>query len=121
MTHAFFKALLFLGSGSVIHGMHDEQDMQKMGGLKKYMPSTYKTYLIGSLAISPVSSRSAASSRRMRSCMHGLSMATRSSGLSVSLAAFCTAFYMFRSVFLTFDGKSGSTIIMSIRTSLRPR
>src|SRR5690554_7906527 len=46
MTHAFFKALLFLGAGSVIHAMSDEQDMRKMGGLKKYMPVTSKTFLI---------------------------------------------------------------------------
>ncbi len=51
MTHAFFKALLFLGSGSVIHGMHHEQDMRKMGNLKKYMPLTWITMLIGTLAI----------------------------------------------------------------------
>lgn len=52
MTHAFFKALMFLGSGSVIHAMHHEQDMRKMGGLKKYMPVTSKTFLVGCLAIS---------------------------------------------------------------------
>jgi NADH-quinone oxidoreductase subunit L len=51
MTHAFFKALLFLGSGSVIHGMHHEQDMRRMGNLKKYMPITYLTMLMGWLAI----------------------------------------------------------------------
>ncbi|HXU34887.1 MAG TPA: NADH-quinone oxidoreductase subunit L, partial [Blastocatellia bacterium] len=50
-THAFFKALLFLGSGSVIHGMHHEQEMPRMGGLKKYLPTTYKTMFIGWLAI----------------------------------------------------------------------
>ncbi|HYY59392.1 MAG TPA: NADH-quinone oxidoreductase subunit L, partial [Pyrinomonadaceae bacterium] len=54
MTHAFFKALLFLGSGSVIHGMHHEQDMRRMGGLKKYMPVTYWTMWAGWLAISGV-------------------------------------------------------------------
>ncbi len=54
MTHAFFKALLFLGSGSVIHGMHHEQDMRRMGGLKKYMPVTYWTMLTGWLAISGI-------------------------------------------------------------------
>jgi NADH-quinone oxidoreductase subunit L len=52
MTHAFFKALLFLGSGSVIHGMHHEQDMRRMGGLKKYMPITFATMAAGWLAIS---------------------------------------------------------------------
>jgi NADH-quinone oxidoreductase subunit L len=51
MTHAFFKALLFLGSGSVIHGMHHEQDMRKMGGLKKYLPITFATMFAGWLAI----------------------------------------------------------------------
>ncbi|HST53377.1 MAG TPA: NADH-quinone oxidoreductase subunit L [Pyrinomonadaceae bacterium] len=54
MTHAFFKALLFLGSGSVIHGMHHEQDMRRMGGLKKYMPVTFATMAAGWLAISGV-------------------------------------------------------------------
>jgi NADH-quinone oxidoreductase subunit L len=54
MTHAFFKALLFLGSGSVIHGMSNEQDMRRMGGLKKYMPITYSTMFVGWLAISGV-------------------------------------------------------------------
>ncbi|MFL6229484.1 MAG: NADH-quinone oxidoreductase subunit L, partial [Pyrinomonadaceae bacterium] len=52
MTHAFFKALLFLGSGSVIHGMHHEQDMRRMGGLKKYLPVTFATMAVGWLAIS---------------------------------------------------------------------
>ncbi len=52
MTHAFFKALLFLGSGSVIHGMHEEQDIRKMGGLRKYMPITFATMMVGWLAIS---------------------------------------------------------------------
>jgi NADH-quinone oxidoreductase subunit L len=51
MTHAFFKALMFLGSGSVIHGMHEEQDIRKMGGLKKYMPITHFTFVLGWLAI----------------------------------------------------------------------
>jgi len=54
ITHAFFKALLFLGSGSVIHGMHDEQDMRRMGGLRKYMPITFATMLTGWLAISGI-------------------------------------------------------------------
>src|SRR5690606_31868998 len=51
MTHAFFKALLFLAAGSVIIGMHHEQDMRRMGGLRKYMPITYVTMLIGTLAL----------------------------------------------------------------------
>src|SRR5260370_33195979 len=51
MTHAFFKALMFLGAGSVINGMHHEQDIRKMGGLRKYMPWTYLTFMAGWLAI----------------------------------------------------------------------
>ena len=54
VTHAFFKALLFLGSGSVIHGMHDEQDMRRMGLLRKFMPVTAVTFIIGWLAIAGV-------------------------------------------------------------------
>ncbi|MFB6357793.1 MAG: proton-conducting transporter membrane subunit, partial [Thiohalorhabdaceae bacterium] len=54
MTHAFFKALLFLGAGSAIHAMLDEQDMRKMGGLRKYMPITHWTFLIGALALSGI-------------------------------------------------------------------
>jgi NADH-quinone oxidoreductase subunit L len=54
MTHAFFKALLFLGSGSVIHAMAGEQDMRRMGSLRKYMPVTYVTMLIGTLAIAGI-------------------------------------------------------------------
>ena len=55
MTHAFFKAQLFLGSGSVIHGMHHEQDMRRMGGLRKYMPITWLTMCAGWLAICGIS------------------------------------------------------------------
>jgi NADH-quinone oxidoreductase subunit L len=54
ITHAFFKALLFLGAGSVIHGMHDQQDMKRMGGLRKWMPITFVTFLVGWLAISGI-------------------------------------------------------------------
>src|SRR5947207_12894911 len=51
LTHAFFKALLFLGAGSVIHGCHDEQDICRMGGLRKFMPVTFATYSIGTMAL----------------------------------------------------------------------
>src|SRR4030095_5650700 len=54
MTHAFFKACLFLGAGSVIHGVGGEQDMRKMGGLRKYMPSTHRTMLIATIAIAGI-------------------------------------------------------------------
>ncbi|MBS1910372.1 MAG: NADH-quinone oxidoreductase subunit L [Bacteroidetes bacterium] len=104
MTHAFFKALLFLGSGSVIHGMHEEQDMQRMGGLKKYMPATYRTYLIGALAIAGIFPLSGFFSKD-DILYHAF---TDGNGIlwgAGVLAAFCTAFYMFRSVYLTFDGE----------------
>jgi len=103
MTHAFFKALLFLGAGSVIHGMHHVQDMQKMGGLRAYMPSTYRTYVIGALAISGIPFLSGFFSKdeiMLRAFVDG--------GIVLwfvcAIAAFCTAFYMFRSVYLTFHG-----------------
>src|SRR5678816_2374572 len=54
LTHAFFKALLFLGAGSVIHGVHEEQDIRHMGGLRKHMPKTFLTYAIGMMALSGV-------------------------------------------------------------------
>jgi NADH-quinone oxidoreductase subunit L len=101
MTHAFFKALLFLGSGSVIHGMHHEQDMQKMGGLKKHMPTTYKTYLIGSLAIAGIFPLSGFFSKD-EILYHAFVEAGPILWIVGALAAFCTAFYMFRSVYLTF-------------------
>ncbi len=103
MTHAFFKALLFLGSGSVIHGMHHEQNMQKMGGLKSHMPSTYRTYVIGALAISGIPIFSGFFSKDeilLNAFVNGGPILW---GIG-AVAAFCTAFYMFRSVHLTFDG-----------------
>ncbi len=103
MTHAFFKALLFLGSGSVIHGMHEEQDMQKMGGLKKHMPSTAITYFIGTLAIAGIPLFSGFFSKDEI-------LAYTFAGSPVlwifgALAAFFTAIYMFRSYYLTFKGE----------------
>jgi NADH-quinone oxidoreductase subunit L len=104
MTHAFFKALLFLGSGSVIHGMHEEQDMQKMGGLRKYMPTTYKTYVIGSLAIAGIFPFSGFFSKD-EILYHAFVDGNAILWAFGALAAFCTAFYMFRSVYLTFHGE----------------
>ena len=101
-THAFFKALLFLGSGSVIHGMHHEQDIRKMGGLRKIMPITHWTFLIGTLAISGFPLLSGFFSKdeilghlfSYNPLIYGL--------LMVSVAM--TAIYMFRLYFLTFHG-----------------
>ncbi len=107
MTHAFFKALMFLGAGSVIHAMHHEQDMRRMGGLKKYMPKTYWT---SSPAGSPsaASFRSAASGRRMRSCgtrLRPIHPGRLALWLVATIAATCTAFYMTRLMAMTFWGK----------------
>ena len=104
MTHAFFKGLLFLGSGSVIHGMHEEQDIKKMGGLKEHMPTTYKTFLVGSLAISGIPFFSGFFSK------DEILWKTYNDGsiflwIMLGLAAFFTAFYMFRLLYLTFHGK----------------
>ncbi|MEX1274651.1 MAG: NADH-quinone oxidoreductase subunit L [Bacteroidota bacterium] len=106
VTHAFFKALLFLGSGAVIHAMHDEQDIQKMGGLKKYLPVTYKTFLIGAIAIAGIPPFAGFFSKdeilwKAFSSDHG-SVAL---WLLAAAGAGMTAFYMFRLVVLTFEGK----------------
>lgn len=103
MTHAFFKGLLFLGAGSVIHGMHEEQDIKKMGGLKKYMPTTYKTFLIATLAIAGVPFFSGFFSK------DEILWSVYNNGgilpwLVLTIAAFFTAFYMFRLTYLVFYG-----------------
>ena len=78
MTHAFFKALLFLGAGSVIHAMGGEQDIRKMGGLRKFMPVTWLTFLIGTIAIAGIPPFSGFFSKDEKSCPTPLRMATRS-------------------------------------------
>ncbi|MBM3430417.1 MAG: NADH-quinone oxidoreductase subunit L, partial [Bacteroidetes bacterium] len=101
-THAFFKALLFLGSGSVIHANHHEQDITKMGGLKKYMPTTHLVFLIGTLAISGFPFLSGFFSKDeifAAAFGHGYLVF----GLMV-LAAAMTTTYMFRMYFLVFHG-----------------
>ena len=104
MTHAFFKALLFLGSGSVIHGMHGEQDMRHMGGLKKYMPITYWTFMLATLAIAGIFPFAGFFSKD-EILFHSLvSGHTLFWGIA-TVAAFITAFYMFRAVFMTFHGE----------------
>lgn len=100
VTHAFFKALLFLGSGSVIHALHGEQDIRKMGGLGKYIKVTYITFLIGSLAISGVFPFAGFFSKD-----EILAHAFENNKLIwavLSISSFITAFYMFRLVYLTF-------------------
>ena len=104
MTHAFFKALLFLGSGSVIHGMHEEQDVQKMGGLAKHMPTTYRTWIIGTLAISGIPLFSGFFSKD-EILWYGFLNGGPIIWAIGALAAFLTAFYMWRLTALTFHGK----------------
>jgi len=103
MTHAFFKALLFLGSGSVIMAMHHEQDMMKMGGLRKYLPWTYWTMFAGTLAIAGVPGLAGFFSKDeilWKAWSNGHPIVW----LVLWLGAGMTAFYMFRLLFLTFWG-----------------
>ncbi|WP_224269515.1 NADH-quinone oxidoreductase subunit L [Haloprofundus salinisoli] len=110
MTHAFFKALLFLGAGSVIIAMHHNENMWDMGGLKERMPTTYYTFLAGSLALAgifPFSGFWSKDEVLYEALAHGLGgspllLAAWAMGL---LAVFFTGFYTFRMVFLTFHGK----------------
>jgi NADH-quinone oxidoreductase subunit L len=106
MTHAFFKALLFLAAGSVIIGMHHEQDMRKMGGLRKYMPVTYWTCLIGSLALIGFPGTSGFFSKdALIEAVHESHLpAAHFAYYCVLSGVFITAFYSFRLVFMTFHG-----------------
>lgn len=104
ITHAFFKGLLFLGSGSVIHGMHHEQDMRFMGGLKSKMKITYVTFFIGSLAIAGIPPLSGFFSKDIIIFETYLNFGIPLVILSL-IAAAMTSFYMFRMVGMTFNGK----------------
>ena len=103
MTHAFFKALLFLCSGSVIHAMAGEQDMRRMGGLKKYMPVTYMTMLIGTLAIAGIPPLSGFFSKD--EILLNAFLANKAVWVLAAATALMTAFYMFRLMSLTFYGE----------------
>jgi NADH-quinone oxidoreductase subunit L len=114
-THAFFKALLFLGAGSVIHGMHHEQDMRKMGAVAKYMPLTYGAMLIGTLAITGVGiphtmfgfagffSKDAIIETTYAAGMVGTPAAFAAFWIAL-IAATLTSFYSWRLAFMTFHG-----------------
>ena len=100
VTHAFFKACLFLGSGSVIHAMGGEQDMRNMGGLKKFMPATYATFLLATIAISgfpPFSGFFSKDEILLTAFSHNPVLYVIG-----SIASILTAFYMFRLLYLTF-------------------
>jgi NADH-quinone oxidoreductase subunit L len=100
ITHAFFKACLFLGSGSVIHALHGEQDMRNMGGLKKVMPITFWTMMVSTLAISGIFPFAGFWSKDeiLMTAFHG----NKALWVVGSIASIMTAFYMFRLMYLTF-------------------
>ncbi len=109
ITHAFFKALLFLGAGSVIHGCHDEQDIRKMGGLKKLMPVTFATYAVGMMALSgvPIFFSGFWSKDEILHAAHDWDVSRWPFYLGV-FGALLTAFYMTRQVCYVFFGKNRS-------------
>jgi NADH-quinone oxidoreductase subunit L len=106
MTHAFFKALLFLAAGSVIMAMHHEQDMRRMGGLKKYMPITYWTFLVGSLALIgfPGTSGFFSKDALIEAVAASHVAGARYAYFCVMAGVFVTAMYTFRMFFMTFHG-----------------
>ncbi|SRR5579883_1851520 len=113
MTHAFFKALLFLGAGSVIVAMHHEQDMRRMGGLRKYMPITYITMWIGSLALAGAPGFAGFFSKD--AIIEAIGESHRTGHLyayiCVLAGVFVTALYSFRLLYMTFHGKERFTVV----------
>ncbi len=107
MTHAFFKALLFLGAGSVIIAMHHEQDIRKMGGLWKYMPVTWITFLLGTLALigTPGFAGFYSKDSILEAVHHSHIAGSSFAYFAVMLGVFVTSFYSFRLYFLVFHGK----------------
>ena len=107
MTHAFFKALLFLGAGSVIMGVHHNQDIRWMGGLRKYMPITWITSLLGSLALigTPLFAGFYSKDSIIEAVMESHLPAAGFASFAVLAGVFVTAFYSFRMYFLVFHGK----------------
>ena len=109
-THAYFKALLFLGAGSVMHAMSGELDIQKMGGLKKYMPATYWTFLIASLSIAGIPGLAGFFSKdEILWLAYNGGTVGRIVWAIGTLVAALTAFYSFRIIFLAFHGKFRGT------------
>jgi NADH-quinone oxidoreductase subunit L len=107
MTHAFFKALLFLAAGSVIIAMHHEQDMRRMGGLRKYLPVTYWTCLVGALALIGFPGLSGFFSKDIiiEALRHSDTEGAGYAYWCALIGVFVTALYSFRLVFMTFHGK----------------
>jgi NADH-quinone oxidoreductase subunit L len=117
VTHAFFKALLFLGAGSVIHALSGEQDMRKMGGLRKKLPITFVTMFIGALALAGVPGTAGWCSKDQilgallarAHHSHTFPYIWYTLYVLAALAALCTAFYTFRLIFVTFYGEERLT------------
>jgi NADH-quinone oxidoreductase subunit L len=107
ITHAFFKALLFLGAGSVIHGCHEEQDIRRMGGLRKFMPVTFATYAVGMMALSgvPLFFSGFWSKDEILHAAHGWSVSHWPFYLGLA-GVLLTAFYMTRQICFVFFGQS---------------
>jgi NADH-quinone oxidoreductase subunit L len=107
MTHAFFKALLFLGAGSVIIGMHHDQDIRNMGGLRKYMPITWVTFLIGTLALvgTPFFSGFYSKEHIIEAAAASTVWGSTFAQYAVLIGVFVTSLYSFRVYFLVFHGK----------------
>ena len=117
ITHAFFKALLFLGAGSVIHGCHEEQDIRRMGGLQGRMPITFATYAIGMMALCGVPlffSGFWSKDEILHAAQHWSSFAR--SVLPLVFGALLTAFYMTRQMCYVFFGTCAG---MDMRTKVR--
>ncbi|HEY9362410.1 MAG TPA: proton-conducting transporter membrane subunit, partial [Chitinophagaceae bacterium] len=107
MTHAFFKALLFLGAGSVIHALNNEQDIRNMGGLKKHLPVTHITFLLACFAIAGVPGFSGFFSKD--EILTGTFVNSSALYVVAVITSFITAFYMFRLYAMTFQGKFRGT------------
>jgi NADH-quinone oxidoreductase subunit L len=123
ITHAFFKALLFMGAGSVIHGCHDEQDIRRMGGLRRIMPITFATYAIGMMALSgvPIFFSGFWSKDEILHAAHGWMGSPSHLPFYLGVfGAFLTAFYMTRQMFFVFAGECrlgfGKTTVSEIVT-----
>ena len=112
MTHAFFKALLFLGAGVVIHALHHEHDMFRMGGLRKELPVTFRTFLIGSASLSALPLVTAGFYSKDAILWEAWSSASGGPWLWTAglVGAFITSIYTFRMVFLTFFGEPGTPV-----------
>lgn len=108
LTHGLFKALLFLGSGSVIHGAHETQDMRKMGGLRQHMPTTFWTYLIGAFALSGIVPFAGFWSKD-EIIGHAWEIESYGAFLFLTITSLLTAFYMGRQVALVFYGRQRDT------------